>query len=83
MGTQLAKMGGSGRLVIPVDIRRAMKLEPGDEVVLQLGPEGLLVSTAAQAIDRAQRYVGKLRQAGDDPLGDLLADRRREAEAER
>ncbi len=59
-----------------------MNLEAGDEVVLHLGPEGLLVSTAAQAIERAQRYVSRLRQEGTDPLADLLAERRSEAAAE-
>ncbi len=60
-----------------------MQLEAGDELILQLGPEGLLVSTAAQVIERAQRYVSRLRQEGEaplvDPLANLLTERRREA----
>ena len=59
-----------------------MKLEAGDEVVLNLGPDGLLLSTADQAIERAQRFVDRLRKEGDDPVGDLLAERRKEARAE-
>ena len=78
METNTARMGKSGRLVIPVELRRRLGIEAGDEVILRLDEEGLHVSTPAQALARAQAFVRSLGIEGRDLATELIAERRRE-----
>ena len=75
-------MGRSGRIVIPVEIRREFGVEAGDEVILRLDEEGLHLSTPVQALARAQAFVKRLGIEGRDLAAELIADRRREAAEE-
>ena len=82
MHTKVAKMGKSGRLVIPVGLRRKLGVEAGDELILRLDEEGLHLSTPAQALARAQAFVQRLGIEGRDLAAELVAERRREAAEE-
>ena len=82
MRTNTARLGKSGRLVIPVELRRELGVEAGDEVILRLDEEGLHVSTPAQALVRAQAFVKGLGLEGRNLAGELVAERRREAAEE-
>jgi len=83
MRTEVARLGKSGRLVIPAAYRRELGLAAGDEVILRLDEEGLHVSTPAQAIARAQACVKGLAAEGRDLAAELVAERRREEREER
>ena len=76
----MARMGKSGRLVIPVELRRELGIEAGDEVILRLDEEGLHVST--QALARDQAFVRSLSIERKDLATELIAERRREAAEE-
>ena len=52
-----AKLGQSGRIVIPTEYRRKLGLEAGDEIIMHLDEEGLHLYTPAQAVARAQALV--------------------------
>ncbi len=82
MRTNTARLGKSGRLVIPVELRRELGVEAGDEVILRLDEEGLHVSTPAQALARAQAFVRGLGLEGRNLAAELVAERRREAAGE-
>ncbi len=82
MPEKVVRVGKAGRLVIPVKYRRELGLEAGDEVIVRLDEEGLHLSTPAQALARAQSYVGSLEVEGRDLAAELIADRRREARQE-
>jgi AbrB family looped-hinge helix DNA binding protein len=82
MGTKTAKLGESGRIVIPVELRRGLGVEAGDELILRLDAEGLHLSTPAQALARAQAFVKGLGIEGRDLAEELVVDRRREAAEE-
>jgi len=82
MTTKTARLGESGRLVIPVELRRGLGVEAGDEVILRLDAEGLHLSTPAQALARAQAFVKGLGIEGRDLAAELVAERRREAAEE-
>jgi len=77
-----ARLGKSGRLVIPVELRRELGVEAGDEVILRLDEEGLHVSTPAQALARAQAFVRGLGLKGRNLAEELVAERRQEATEE-
>lgn len=82
MKTKTAKLGKSGRIVIPVELRRGLGIEAGDEVILRLDEEGLHLSTPAQALARAQAFVKGLRVDGRDLAAELVTERRKEAAEE-
>jgi AbrB family looped-hinge helix DNA binding protein len=70
-------MGDRGRLVIPAEVRDRSGLAVGTRIVLFETPEGLVLLTGAQLRDRVRRDL-----AGLDLVGELLAERRMEADAE-
>ena len=40
-----ARMGKNGRLVVPANVREACNLMPGDEILFEMGDEGVLMTT--------------------------------------
>ncbi|HSS77498.1 MAG TPA: AbrB/MazE/SpoVT family DNA-binding domain-containing protein [Thermoanaerobaculia bacterium] len=78
----MTKLGEGGRLVIPVEYRRELGVETGDELVLVLEDKSIRVSTPREAIRRAQALVRKYVPEGRRLSDELIADRRREAQRE-
>lgn len=76
------RLGASGRLVIPADVRRRLGFEAGDELVLRVVDGELRLTTIGAAIERAQRRLAPY--LGDAPalVDELIAERRRAAERE-
>ena len=74
-----AKVAEGGRIVIPAEFRRALGLDVGDEVILNLGEGQLTLLTPRQAVKRAQelvrRYVPEERRLADE----LIEERRAES----
>jgi AbrB family looped-hinge helix DNA binding protein len=69
-----------GRLVIPVECRRAAGMQPGAEVVIEVMGKGeLRLRTKSRAIDRAQDIVARGAAKGRDLAAELIAERRKEA----
>ena len=81
MLTGRAKVVDGGRIIVPIDIRRAMKLEKGDSVVLEFDGDELRIRTMQAVISRIQH---KLRPFRTDKsiVDDLIEERRREANEE-
>ena len=77
-----AKIVSGGRLQLPVDIRRAMGLDDGDTVVMELRDGELHVTPYHQVLkqvrERLREYVPEDVSLSDE----LIADRRAEAERE-
>jgi AbrB family looped-hinge helix DNA binding protein len=72
-----------GRVVLPVEYRRAMGLKPGDEVVLVLKEGEVRVMTSAEALRRAQSLLAPHLESGPDLVDELLESRKREAKREK
>jgi AbrB family looped-hinge helix DNA binding protein len=70
-------MGDRGRLVIPAEVRERTGLTEGTGLILMESPRGLVVLTRPQL----QQLV-RADLAGEDLVGELLAERRAEAAAE-
>jgi len=75
----MVNLGGGGRLLIPAPFRRALELEPGDELVLTLADGELRITTRGRAIARAQERVRKYTRGEGSLVDDLLDARRAEA----
>jgi bifunctional DNA-binding transcriptional regulator/antitoxin component of YhaV-PrlF toxin-antitoxin module len=82
MGKVMTKLGEGGRLVIPVEYRKELGVETGDELVLLLEDKSIRVLTPREAIRRAQAIVRSYIPEGPRLSDELIEDRRREAERE-
>ncbi|QJW98428.1 AbrB/MazE/SpoVT family DNA-binding domain-containing protein [Frigoriglobus tundricola] len=68
-----------GRVVIPAGIRHALGLARGDEVVLRVENDAVVISGVSDAVKRFQAVVRR-HVSGDVSLADeLIADRRKTA----
>jgi AbrB family looped-hinge helix DNA binding protein len=69
------KIDGNGRLVIPAAFRKALGLNPGDEVNLILEDGEIRVISARHAIARAQALVRSYVAEGRSLSGELIRER--------
>lgn len=69
----------NGRVVIPLEFRRALGVRAGDEVILSWKDDEIRITTMQRRIERAQRHVRKYVKPGVSLVDELIADRKREA----
>jgi AbrB family looped-hinge helix DNA binding protein len=76
------KVGPQGRLVVPVEVRRELGIEPGTDLVTRVS-DGQWILETRENVER--RLHARLAKAAPGRLvsEELIADRRLEAEAER
>ena len=76
------RLNENGRLVIPASFRKALEINPGDEVILRLEDDELRITTLKHRIARAQRNVRKHVKPGVSLVDELIAERRAAARKE-
>jgi AbrB family looped-hinge helix DNA binding protein len=72
-----AKVNENGRIVIPAEMRKAMGIQPGDDLVMTLEDGVLRIETQRERIRRVQQSLGRLIPA-ERALSTELTDERRE-----
>jgi bifunctional DNA-binding transcriptional regulator/antitoxin component of YhaV-PrlF toxin-antitoxin module len=82
LDTYRARIGEEGRILLPLDWRKAAHAKPGDELVIQVCDDGLHISTVQQAIERFQKLVARHVPRDVDLVDELIRERRVEAEDE-
>ncbi len=75
-------LGSNGRVVIPASARRALGIEPGDELILVVEDGEIRLCTARQAARKAQELVRRYSRPGESLADSLVAERREEAASE-
>jgi AbrB family looped-hinge helix DNA binding protein len=76
------RVNENGRVVIPVSFRKALGIEVGDEVMLQIEGDELRITTQHRRIQRAQRRARQYVKRGTSLVDELLAERREAAKHE-
>jgi AbrB family looped-hinge helix DNA binding protein len=76
------KLNENGRVVIPAQVRAALGIEAGDELLMRVEDEELRITTLKRRIERAQKHVRKHVKAGDSLVDELIAMRREAAKHE-
>jgi AbrB family looped-hinge helix DNA binding protein len=76
------RIGPGGRIVLPAEYRRALRVKPGDDVLLLLDDAGLHVLPAHLAVARAQALVRRIVPRGRSLASELIVERRRESRRE-
>ena len=74
-------MGDRGRLVLPAEVRRALELEPGDELVARIDGDAVRLVSRRTLARRARGALTRL-APGRDLVAELLEERRAEVERE-
>ena len=86
MGTETTetrlRVNENGRVVIPASFRKALGINIGDEVVLQIDDDELRITTVKLRVQRAQRLVRKHVKAGTSLVDELIAERREASKRE-
>jgi AbrB family looped-hinge helix DNA binding protein len=83
MSRMTTTLDEQGRLQLPLEIRRSLGLEAGDQVVLELDERAAhLLLSREGAIKRAQALVRKYVPEGRSLSEELLEDRRKESRLE-
>ncbi len=77
-----AKVAAGGRIVIPVEYRKALGLRIGDEVILRLQDDEVRIFTRRRAIRRLQEQVRQWIPEDRCLSDELIAERRAEAARE-
>jgi len=75
-------IGSDGRVLIPAELRRAMKLGADGRVNVELVDGELRLFSPAVALEKLQRYVLGNDQGHGSAVDDLIAQRRAEAASE-
>jgi len=76
------RINENGRVVIPASFRKALGINPGDEVILSLEEDELRITTMKRRIERAQRRARKYLKPGVSLVDELIAERREAAKRE-
>lgn len=82
MTSTTVNMSAQGRVSIPAPIRRELGLDPGTPLVTYVEDGRVVLETREHLIRRIQASATADRPVGESVVDELLADRRREAQAE-
>jgi bifunctional DNA-binding transcriptional regulator/antitoxin component of YhaV-PrlF toxin-antitoxin module len=77
-----ARVGESGRLVIPAEFLEALGMRIGDDVILALAEGEMRIFIRAEAIRRAQEEMHRYVLAERGLADELIAERRAETARE-
>lgn len=77
-----AKLNREGRMNVPAVCRQQAGLKPGQEVLLKVTPNGILLYTHDQAVKRLQDWVASNSSKEVSMVDQLISDRRAEAAKE-
>ena len=77
-----ARVNENGRVVIPASFRKALGINAGDELVLQIKDDELRIMTLKRRIQRAQESVRRHIKPGRSLVDELIAERREAAKHE-
>jgi AbrB family looped-hinge helix DNA binding protein len=78
-----AKVDGSGRIVLPADVRSAFGLKKGSKVTVVHDETGVHIQTPEQALRAIQEYFKKLVPPGVSLADEIIQEHRDEAAHER
>ena len=79
LGPQRVRIDSSGRVVIPVTMRKALGIRGGHELMMSLEQDGLRLRTLDHSLARVQAIARRRRKDKGSVVDAFLAERRIEA----
>jgi AbrB family looped-hinge helix DNA binding protein len=80
--TGRTRIGAGGRIVIPQEMREALDVKEGDDVLLEVDESGLHVRSVRRAVLHAQQVVARYVKPGRSLSAELIEERRKDAQRE-
>ncbi|MGA9060248.1 MAG: AbrB/MazE/SpoVT family DNA-binding domain-containing protein [Terracidiphilus sp.] len=80
--TETVILGESGRIVLPVAIRKEFGLEPGESLTVISGPGEIRILSRKMALENIRAGIIRKRGSLKGILDEFLAERREEAARE-
>ena len=77
--SQRVRIDGAGRIVVPVDMRRALEIRDGEELTVSLEDDGIRLRTLEAGLARVQTIARRRRRGEGNVVDAFLAERRAEA----
>jgi AbrB family looped-hinge helix DNA binding protein len=78
-GEARLRINENGRVVIPASFRKALGINPGDEIIVRLADDELRITTMKLRMERAQRRARHHVKPGVSLVDEFLAERREAA----
>ena len=75
----MVQMRSGGRLVVPANLRKALKIKTGDEIIVRLENGSIRLIPLHQAVNLAQTIVKQYAPQGISLVDELIKARRQEA----
>ena len=82
MRTYEVPMQESGRVILPVELRKTLGLQKGDRVLIEADGDNVTLTTARLRRRRAQALVARHLQLSGSVVDDFLREKREDAERE-
>lgn len=82
ISTITTKLGDNGRLVIPSEIRKQLKLKDGDPIRIGIEDGKIVILTSQGLLNEFYNLTQNTRTGTEDAVQDLIDERRREATSE-
>jgi AbrB family looped-hinge helix DNA binding protein len=76
------RLDQNGRIVVPAAVREQLGVKPGDDLVLDVSPNEVVLTSHKAALAELKRMVREARKKHPYSLEDFLKERRAEAEQE-
>ncbi|PYV98162.1 MAG: AbrB family transcriptional regulator [Acidobacteria bacterium] len=70
------RINENGRMVIPASVRKALGINPGDELVLRIEDDELRITTLKRRLERARQRIRRYVKPGRSLVDELIAERR-------
>ena len=82
MAIHRTRLDRNGRIVIPAAVREQLGVKPGDELVLDVGPHDVRLTSHSAALTELKRLVREGTGKHPYTVEEFLKDRRAEADLE-
>ena len=79
MRTYEVRMQESGRVILPVELRKTLGFQKGDRVLIEADGDTVTLTTARLRRRRAQALVARHLQSSGSVVDDFLREKREEA----
>ncbi len=76
------RLSENGRVVIPAQVRKALGVEAGDEIILEQEQNAFRITTQQQRIAEARKRILRYIKPGARLVDELIAERREAAKHE-
>jgi AbrB family looped-hinge helix DNA binding protein len=73
---QQSSFGKDGRILIPIALREAAGVKPGERVVIRIEDGTIVIETIATQIRKVQAMVAHLKRPGESIVDEFIAEKR-------